>query len=157
MATHLENLCLGLKTRRKKFYGYIRSLQTVKDAATVLQKPGSSLTTRPTHEETAEVLKNQYQKIIITEPPFDPSNITVGIADGASIENVSFDSSIVLHKLQRMRTDGYPGLDGLHLMVLVRPDCEASVAEPLDMFHESFQSAILPSDWKSANIVPIFF
>jgi len=42
-------------------------------------------------------------------------------------------------------------------MVLV--NCAASVAEPLAiMFQESFQSAILPSDWKSANIVglPIF-
>ena len=36
-------------------------------------------------------------------------------------------------------------------------NCAALVAEPLAiMFQESFQSAILPSDWKSANIVPIF-
>jgi len=35
-------------------------------------------------------------------------------------------------------------------------NCAALVAEPLAiMFQESFQSAILPSDWKSANIVPI--
>jgi len=139
-------LLKGFKTRPKNFYGYIRSLQTVKDAATVLQKPDSSLTT--TDEETAEVLKNQYQKIFVT-------NITGGIADGPSIENVSYGSSKVLHKLQRMRTDGSPGPDGLHPMVLVI--CAASVAEPLAiMFQESFQSAILPSDWKSANIVPIF-
>ena len=60
-----------------------------------------------------------------------------------------------LHKLQRMKTDGSPAPDGLHPMVLV--NCAASVAEPLAiMFQESFQSAILPSDWKSANIVPIF-
>jgi len=40
-------------------------------------------------------------------------------------------------------------------MVLV--NCAASVAQPLaTMFQESFQSAILPSDWKSANIIPIF-
>jgi len=40
-------------------------------------------------------------------------------------------------------------------MVLV--NCAASVAQPLAiMFQESFQSAILPSDWKSANIIPIF-
>jgi len=55
-----------------------------------------------TDEETAETLKNQYQKIFVSESPFDPSNITVGITDGPSIENVSFDSSKVLHKLQRM-------------------------------------------------------
>jgi len=110
------------------------AIQTVKDAATVLHKPDSSLTT--TDEETAEVLKNQYKKIFVTEPPFDPSNITVGIADGPSIENVSFDSSKVLHKLRRMRTDGSPG-PGLHLMVLV--NCAASVAEPLAvMFRNHF-------------------
>ena len=149
MATHSEvSLFKGFKMKPKKFYSYIRSLQTVKDAASVLQKPDNTLTT--TDDETAETLMNQYQKIFVTEPPFDPSN-----TDGPTIENVSFDSSKVLHKLQRMKIDGSLGPDGLHPMVLVT--CAASVAEPLAiMFQESFQSAILPSDWKSANIVPIF-
>jgi len=122
-----KSLFKGFKTKPKKFYSYIRNLQTVKDAATVLQKPDSTLTT--TDDETAETLKNQYQKIFVTEPPFDPSNTTVGITDGPSIENVSFDSSKVLHKLQRMKTDGSPGPDGLRPMVLV--NCAASVAEPV--------------------------
>jgi len=153
MATHSGSPCLKVVRRSLKIYSYIRSLQTVNDAATVLQKPDSTLTT--TDDETAETLKNQYQKIFVIEPSFDPSNTTVGITDGPNIENVSFDSSKVLHKLQMMKTDGSPGPDGLHPMVLV--NCAASVAEPLAiMFQESFQSAILPSDWKSANIVPIF-
>ena len=83
-----KSLFKGFKTKPKKFYSYIRSLQTVKDAATVLQKPDNTLTT--TDDETAGTLKNQYQKIFVIEPSFDPSNTTVGITDGPNIENVSY-------------------------------------------------------------------
>ena len=70
-----KSLFKGFKLRSLKIYSYIRSLQTVNDAATVLQKPDSTLTT--TDDETAETLKNQYQKIFVIEPSFDPSNTTV--------------------------------------------------------------------------------
>ena len=60
MATHSDafrkSLFKGFKTEPKKFNSYIRNLQKVKDAVTVLQKPDSTLTT--TDDETAETLKN---------------------------------------------------------------------------------------------------
>ena len=88
MATHSGSPCLKVLRRSLKIYSYVRSLQTVNDAATVLQKPDSTLTT--TDDETAETLKNQYQKIFVIEPSFDASNTTVGITDGPNIENVSY-------------------------------------------------------------------
>jgi len=148
-----KSLLNDFKGRPKKFYGYMRNLQTVKDATTVLSRPDGSLTS--TDQDTAEELKDHYQKIYTSEPPAQPIELSLPSPDTCVDDQVKFDVDSVLLKLRRIRTDGSPGPDGLHPMVLA--NCAAELAEPLAIiFQESYHSSILPPDWRSANIVPIF-
>ena len=61
----------------------------------------------------------------------------------------------VLARLQRLKPDKSPGLDGIHPMLL--KSCAHQVAKPLSLIYQaSFDEGQLPSDWKLANISPFF-
>jgi len=60
-----------------------------------------------------------------------------------------------MRKLLNQNPDNSPGPDDIHPMLL--KECAAAVAEPLAItFQQSFDTGTLPTDWKTANIVPIF-
>ena len=68
--------------------------------------------------------------------------------------NISFDYDIVL-KLKKLDVNKSAGPDGIHSRVLY--ETAAIVAYPLKIiFEESFNSHILPLDWRSGNITTIF-
>jgi len=124
----------------------------VKDAATTLRR--SDGTTTASDQETAEELKQQYQEVFVSEPSSNfasPHQSTSQQHD----DLIQFDTSTVLHYLRRLRPDSSPGPDGLHPLLFV--SCADVLAEPLSiMFQESYDSGVLPLDWKTANIVPVF-
>jgi len=66
-----------------------------------------------------------------------------------------FEPEIVLEKLRQLKSDKSPGPDGMHPLLLNR--CAEVVAEPLAyIFQKSFDTGQVPTDWKSANVAPIF-
>jgi len=61
----------------------------------------------------------------------------------------------VLDKLQKLKTDKFPGPDGLHPMLL--KECAAVIAEPLSKIYQlSYETRSLPEKWRKAHVVPIF-
>lgn len=67
----------------------------------------------------------------------------------------NFSTELVRRKLQQLSMDKAPGPDGLHPMLL--SDCAAAVAEPLAfIFERSFETGLVPSDWRVADVVPIY-
>ena len=61
-----------------------------------------------------------------------------------------------MEKLQKLKTDKSPGPDDIHPLLL-KEYCASVIAEPLSLiFQQSFDTGIPPTDWKTANIVPIF-
>ena len=51
--------------------------------------------------------------------------------------------------------DKAPGPNGLHPMLLRM--CAVATADPLALiFQRSFETGLVPSDWRVADIVPIF-
>jgi len=130
----------------------MRNLSAVKDAATTLRRSDGTITA--SDQETAEELKQQYQKVFVSEPP---SNFASPHQSSSQQHDdlIQFDSSTVLHYLRRLRPDSSPGPDGLHPLLFV--SCAGVLAEPMSiMSQESYDSGILPLDWKTANIVPVF-
>jgi len=68
---------------------------------------------------------------------------------------VVFSTEVVRERLEQLQGDKSPGSDNIHPMVL--KECASALAEPIAMiFQRSFDTGLLPLDWKSANIVPIF-
>jgi len=61
----------------------------------------------------------------------------------------------VWKKLINLKKDKSPGPDGIHSMLL--QSTADNVAKPLaDIFAASFTQGLVPSDWRKANISPIF-
>ena len=144
-------LVKSFKGNPKRFYGYVRSMQSVRTKVDALQKTEGGKTV--TDKETAEVLSAHFQDVFVTEN--DTDDVTYDdIVTTAPLE-VQFDEDVVLKKLHRLRPDKSQGPDDVHPMVLLRTAEE--VAKPLSIiFEASYRQGILPADWKCANISPIF-
>jgi len=141
-------LVKSFKANPKRFYGYVRSKQTVKATISSLLKEDGSPTKSDT--ESAELLCRQFQEVFTREPdkPTLPNN-------NRSILNIQFDGVTVMKKLKRLKPEKSPGPDGIHPMVL--QNTAEVVADPLArIFQESYSQGVLPADWKKANIAPIF-
>ena len=68
---------------------------------------------------------------------------------------VVFSETKVKEKLMQLKPDKAQGPDGIHPMVL--RECAAHIAKPLALIYQkSFDEGIVPSNWKEANVSPIF-
>ena len=136
----------------KRFYGYVRRMQTVKTKVGTLQKLDGSMT--ETDKETAEVLCAHFQNVFVHET--GTQDITSEVTtDESNCLNVSFDEAAVLKKLHKLKPDKSQETDEIHPMVLLRT--AEVVAKPLSTIFEAlYNQGILPADWKCANISPIF-
>jgi len=143
-----HKLVTSFKDSQKRFYGYVRSKQTVKTAVSRLTKPDGSRTV--SDEETAEVLGKQFQSVFVREKDTD-----FKIDTSTETIPVDVDEVTVYKKLISLKTDKAVGPDGIHPLFLCRT---ASVlAKPLAaLFTKSYQDGKLPLDWKLAVISPIF-
>ena len=132
----------------KRFYGYVRSKQTVKATISSLLKDDGSTT--KSDRESAELLCNHFQEVFTREPD-QPALLN----SNNSMPRIQFDADTVMKKLKSLKPKKSPGPDELHPMVL--QNTAEVVAEPLvRIFQESYSQGILPAEWKKANIIPSF-
>ena len=69
--------------------------------------------------------------------------------------SIVFSENIVLEKLQNLSINKFPGPDDINSRILV--ELAKSVAPSLSvLFQNSYDTGIVPSDWKRANITPIY-
>ena len=148
-----KRILSGFKDSPKRFYGYMRKLQTVKDIVTALKKENGDLTI--TDQEAADELASYFQKMFTKENEDGIQTEAEDLDSGWLDTCIDFSPKSVLKKLEQLPTDKTPGPDGLHPMLLRMT--AASIAEPLSLiFQRSFATGLVPSDWKVADIVPIF-
>ena len=147
-----KQLLSGFKHNQKKFYGYMRSKQSVKDNLTALRKPNGELTS--TDQETADLLSAYFKEVYTVE---DTSNLPVITAKDLNWNDTDLDFSetAVREKLQKLNPDKSPGPDDIHPLLL--KECAYVLSQPLSLiFQQSFDTGTLPADWRTASIVPIF-
>jgi len=103
--------------------------------------------------EVADLLSEYFKEVYTVE---DLSNVPE-VPEGDCIwkDTECFSEELVFDKLQKLKTDKSPGLDGLHPMLL--KECAAAIAEPLSkIFQLSYDAASLPEDWHIDHVVLIF-
>ena len=89
----------------------------------------------------------------------DPSSYDIPIEpdkdDPQDCESeISFSPSVVLKVLRKVKPAKAAGPDGIHGMILKH--CDVGLARPLSMlFRISYDSGIIPKEWKIANVVPV--
>ena len=146
---HQRKLIRNFKNCPKRFYGYIRSFQTVKKSVSQLRTSSGSLTS--TDSEAADTLCHTFHKVFTNEI----GTVTTDSESCTEDILVTFDPEVVLKKLLNLRVDKSPGPDGLHPALFKH--CAAAIAEPLSMiFQKSYTTGILPEEWKLAHISPLF-
>ena len=149
--SYTKRILNGFKGKPKRFYGHMRKLQTVKDNVRALMKGDGHLTT--TDEEAASTLAEYFQSVFTKE---NDGTLPRGtdIRELADI-SVDFSEDIVMKKMQALAEDKSPGPDGIHPLLL--KTCAQSLARPLAIiFQKSYDSGQVPTDWKTAHIIPIY-
>ena len=106
-----KQILSGFKNNQKKFFGYMRSKQTVKDNLTALRmrKANGELTT--TDLETAELLSAYFKEVYTVE---DMTNMVTEKDLKWSDADLAFGETEVMEKLQKLKTDKSPGPDDIH-------------------------------------------
>ena len=147
-----KHLLKNCKRNPKKFYGFMRKMQTVRAEVRQLSiNNGAGLTT--TDIEAADVLCEHFQQTFTKEEEFQ--NSIPGLIHTDDGIEISFDKLVVQRKLERLRTDKSPGPDELHPLLL--QSCAVQIAEPLSIiFQKSYTAGKLPLDWKTATVTPIY-
>jgi hypothetical protein len=117
-------------------------------------RPGEDVELTTSDEEKAEVLLDFFSSIFTTEdkgtmPPFDSRNVQ------SVLEYIDVTDDKVKSFLLKLNTSKSPGPDGLHPRVL--KELAEIINKPLCViYQQSLTEGVLPSEWKSANISPIF-
>jgi hypothetical protein len=142
----------GFKGRPKRFYGYMRGMQTIKENVTSILKEDGKLT--ESDQETAEILADYFEEVFIKEDTENIPKVEEKDLNWQDTE-MKFSAATVMSKLKKLKVDKSPGPDGIHPMVL--KECSEAIAEPLSLiFQKSFETSELPEEWKTAHVVPIY-
>jgi len=153
---HRESILRSFKGNPKRFYGYMRNLQTVKTG--VSQLIGADGTISKNDSESAEILCNYYKEVFVHE-----DDIGMAAHEGADqshdevLDDIAsvFSRDKILNKLLRLKPDKSAGPDDIHPLLM--KECASEISLPLQLIYlKSFETGIIPQDWKLANITPIF-
>jgi len=137
-------------SNQKRFWSYIKALRRENTNIPVLNYNGSS------HEsslERAEVLNQQFQSVFTKEP--DSPLPDKGLSPHPTICDIDVSVEGVHNLLLNINPHKACGPDQIHGRVLKET---ADVIAPFlqTLFQSSLHSGVIPDDWRSANITPIF-
>jgi hypothetical protein len=154
-STHRKQLIQSFKGNPKKFYGYVRSLQAVKEQVRQLAKKNGDMT--ETDQEAAELLCETFQEEYVREDDMKPRDVETVYLKRLKVGMlpIVFNCDAIKDKLKKLKSDKSLGPDEIHPMMLQR--CATQLARPLAIiFQKSYETKSLPIDWKEANVSPIF-
>jgi hypothetical protein len=152
---HRKKLIASFQGNDKRFYGYIRKLQTRPVEVTQLKTQARGATTND--QEIAEEFGRHFQEVYTREelPPDNTTESRLAIHQPLIDAAVTLDAMSIEKALKGLKSSKEPGPDGLHPMLSRKYASELS--HPISrLFQTSFESRTLPSDWKTANIFPIY-
>nr|VZI12578.1 unnamed protein product [Spirometra erinaceieuropaei] len=144
----------------KKFYKYIRSRKKHRDEIACLNDSlGNLLVEGP---QKVQLLSEFVQSVFTEESSEDDQQFEMDRnsrelqirQDTAVIETVAFSVEEVRRVLSQIKPDKYPGPDGIPDLIL--KELSKELAKPLStLFELSMRTGRLPSQWKTANLVPL--
>ena len=146
-----KNLAKDVKKNPKAFYSYLKSKTSNRQSVGPLKKDGKVVSD---DEEQADIL-NQFFASVFTEE--DLSNLPqLGpFEKGEPLSNVQFTEEKIKEKIEKLRSSAAPGPDGICPRVL-QGVVEAITGPLAIIYTRSMEEGIVPTDWRTANITPIF-
>ena len=144
-----NNIAMKSKTNPKMIFKYINSKIKSKDNIRVLQT-SEDLITDP--KLICEVFNDWFHSVFHKN---EDDNIPLIPSRAPSISPITFDPIDIEKRLSILNVSKSIGPDQIHPFVL--RECSHSLSLPLSLLLQiSMDSGTVPSDWKMANITPIF-
>ena len=135
---------------QKKFWSYIKALRKENTNVPVLTKNGISY---ETSLDKAKILNNQFQSVFTIEPnsPLPDK----GPSPHPTMPDINVSLEGVYNLLLNINTHKTCGPDQIHGRVLKET---ADIISPFlrTLFQSSLDSQVIPDDWRSANVTPLF-
>ena len=153
--TFEKKLAGNIKNDSKSFYVYVRSKQKVRDKVGSLENNSGNIISDGF--QMAEVLNEYFSSIFTTE---DFSSLPVPLIkfEGSKSEHLGqlfVTPEMIAKKIKMMKDNKSPGVDGIPPKLL--KEIIEQISTPLAIFFNlSLEEGIVPSEWKEANITPLF-
>ena len=150
-----KKLAGNIKNYRKSFYAYVRSNQKVRDKVGPLENNGGNIISDGF--QTAEVLNEYFSSVFTTE---NISSLPVPFTkfEGNTSEHLVqlfVTPEMIAKQIKKMEENKSPGVDGIPPKLL--KEIVEQISTPLaKLFNLSLEEGIVPSEWKDANITPLF-
>ena len=145
----------SIKNDSKSFYVYVRSKQKVRDKVGPLENNSGNIISNGF--QMAEVLNEYFSSIFTTE---DISSLPVPFTKfegnkSKQIGQLFVTPEMITKKNKKMKDNKSPGVDG------IPPKLLKEIVEQIStllakVFNLSLEEGIVPSEWKEANITPLF-
>ena len=139
------------QTGRKRFWTFIKHRKTDTVGIKSLCDKGGDVT-KPV--EIASLLNDNFQALFTTETPMMPDLLSRP-SSYTDMADINITESGVHNLLKSLKAHKAPGPDQISPRVLKEM---ANVIAPIltEIFRKSYDSGIIPEDWKTANITPVF-
>ena len=153
--TFEKKLAGNIKNDSNSFYAYVRSKQNVRDKVGPLENNRGNIISDGF--QMAEVLNEYFSSVFITE---DISSLPVPFTkfEGNTSEHLgqlNVTPEMIAKKIKKMKDNKSPGVDGIPPKLL--KEIIEQISTPLaKLFNLSLEKGIVPSEWKEANITPLF-
>ena len=153
--TFEKKLAGNTKNDSKSFYAYVRSKQKVRDKVKPLENKSGNIISDML--QMAEILNEYFSSVFTIE---DISSLQVPLTkfEGNKSEHLRqlfVTPEMISKKIKKMKDNKSPGVDGIPPKLL--KEIVEQISTPLaKVFHLSLEEGIVPSEWKEANITPLF-
>ena len=151
-----KKLAENIKEDNKSFYAYIRGRNSVRP--TIGPLVGGSGEKLSSPEEICEEMNLYFASVFTKEDtsniPDIQTNYTVA-QNRLGLEELVIEEGMVMDKLMKLRSGKAMGADDISPRLLV--EIRNEICHPLTIiFNQTLKEKRVPSDWKKANVCPIF-
>ena len=139
----------------KSFWSQVRSKLKSKESVAPLyyESPYDKLSIKHSDKEKANILQKQFSSVFTIEPEGQLPRFDIRTT--SSIPEVTISAEMVSKKIKALDKNKACGLDGINPRQL--QELVDYVSEPIaKILNQSLKDKMLPLDWKTAVILPIF-
>ena len=148
-----KKLAAECKKNSKCVWSYIRNQRKSGNAMPDLKRKDGTYTTND--KEAADALNEQYFDTFTAEdinsiPHIDPKPLLT-----SQLKDFNVNIERVLKVVRGLKINKSPGIDGFHPRVI--KELDTIIADPITIIYmKSIEESVVPSQWKDAEITPIF-
>ena len=150
-----KKLAMNIDSDRKSFYAYVRSRSRSRHTVGPLVNDQGDVTNSP--HDLAEKFNIYFSSVFTAE---NLSNLPTADemfhgAESEKLQDIVFNEVVVRQKLDKLRADKASGVDELSPRILT--ELKDEICHPVTVIMKSsFDTGIVPDDWGTANVTPIF-